>query len=318
MEIIQGHSDEWDEFVWASSGGTIFHTLKFQSYHPASRFDFFNVAVKENERLVCVVPGAAVETESGRVFRSPAGASFGGFVFGDDCSLRTMRDTVAAFCHWMRDEGFTRIEMTLPPLCYSRNEHQGLSYVLTSLGYSPGLTEGTAVVPLEAFDPEALHPVLARNLRKAAREGLSVQEGSDPAGFYNVLTANLSAKGVKPTHTLEEMKSLFTLYPDRLMLLEAVLEDRVVGGSLLVLCNGRVGLAFYICDDPEERKLRVTEAVIDAAIRRLRESGYRYLDLGTISRQGEIDWGLVRFKSKFATRTYARERYDLVLVEKTT
>jgi len=313
MEIlsIEGVSNEWDEFVWTSSGGTIFHTLKFLSYHPASRFAFLNFAIRDEGRLICVVPGAGVDKDSGRVFRSPAGASFGGFVFADDCDLKTMEDAVAAFGEKMRDMNFDGIEIALPPICYSRNEHQGLSFVLTSLGYDLTLREATAVVPLDEFDENALHPVLARNLRKAVREGLLVRPGTDPADFYGVLTANLSAKGVSPTHTLEEIEKLFTLYPDRLVLLEAVLEDRVVGGSLVVLCNDRVGLSFYICDDPGERKLRVTETVLHHSIRKLRESGYKYLDLGTVSRSGRPDWGLVRFKSKFATKTYVREHYRL-------
>jgi hypothetical protein len=315
MEIlsIEGFDDEWDEFVWASSGGTIFHTLKFLSYHPASRFDFLNLAIREEGRLICVIPGAAVGNDSGRVFKSPAGASFGGFVFADDCDLKTMQDAVVVFGDKVRDMGLTAAEIALPPVCYSRNEHQGLSFVLTSLGYDLILREATAVVPLGAFDENALHSVLARNLRKAAREGLLIRLGTDPADFYGVLTANLSAKGVSPTHTLEEIEKLFTLFPDRLVLLEAVLEDRVVGGSLLVICNDRVGLSFYICDDPGERKLRVTETVLHNSIRKLRESGYRYLDLGTVSRAGRPDWGLVRFKSKFATRTYVRENYRLDL-----
>ncbi|MFH1313417.1 MAG: GNAT family N-acetyltransferase [Candidatus Eisenbacteria bacterium] len=311
MEIlsIEGFSDEWDEFVWASSGGTIFHTLKFLSYHPVSRFDFVNFAIRDRGRLICVVPGAAVGKHTGRIFRSPAGASFGGFVFADDCDLKTMQDAVAAFGEKMRDMGFAGAEIALPPLCYSRNEHQGLSFVLTSLGYRPTLREATAVVPLDTFDQNGLQSVLARNLRKAAREGLLIRSGTDPADFYRILTANLSAKGVSPTHTLEEIETLFTLYPDKLVLLEAVMEDRVVGGSLVVLCNDRVGLSFYVCVNPEERKLRVTETVLFHSIRKLRESGYRYFDLGTVSRSGRPDWGLIRFKSKFATRTYVREHY---------
>jgi hypothetical protein len=312
---IEGFDEEWDEFVRAGPGGTMFHMLKFLSYHPASRFDFVNLAIRDGGRLVCVIPGAAFERDSGRVFTSPAGASFGGFVFADDCDLEMMRDAVVVFGDKMRDMGFDRVEVALPPICYSRNEHQGLHFVLTSLGYTLTLREATAVVPLGTFDENTLHPGLARNLRKAEREGLSVRTGGDPAEFYGVLTANLSAKSVQPTHTLDEIRTLFTLFPDRLILLEALLEHRVVGGCLLMLCNDRVGLSFYICDDPGQRRRRVTEAVLHKALTKLKKMGYSYLDLGTVSRGGRPDWGLIRFKSKFATRTYVREQYSLAFEE---
>jgi len=310
---IEGFDEEWDEFVGESPGGTIFHTLRFLSYHGQGRFDFVNLAIRDGGRLVCVIPGAALKTESGKVYRSPAGASFGGFVFADDCDLEIMRDAVNLFGDRMRDMGFDSAEIGLLPICYSRSEHQGLHFVLTSAGYTLTLREATAVVPLEEFNDDELHPVLARNLRKAAKEGLSVRKGGDPAEFHRVLSVNLSAKGVEPTHTLEEVHRLLTLFPDKLLLLEAMLGDQVVGGSFLVVCNDRVGLSFYICDDPAERKRRVTETVLYRSLMEIKKIGCKYLDLGTVSRQGRPDWGLVRFKSKFGARTYVREHYSLSL-----
>jgi hypothetical protein len=48
---------------------------------------------------------------------------------------------------------------------------------------------------------------------------------------------------------------------------------------------------------------------------RLKERGFTYLDLGTISIDGQVNWGLARFKSKFAPRTYVREKYILEMEE---
>jgi hypothetical protein len=310
---VEGFDDEWDEFVGTSAGGTIFHTLRFLSYHDPARFDFFNLAIRDGGRLVCVIPGAVCEGDSGKVYVSPAGASFGGFVFADDCDLAMMRDAVTAFGDHLRQAGFDRAEVTLPPVCYSRNEHQGIHFVLSSLGYVLTLREATAVVPVGEFGRKKPHPALSRALRKAEREGVRVREGGDPDEFYAVLTANLSAKDVEPTHTLDEIRKLFGLFPDNLILLEAVVEGRVVGGTLLMLCNDRTALSFYICDDLEERNKRVSETVIHGSLVRLKEMGYTYLDLGTVSRRGRPDWGLVRFKAKFGTRTYVREQYSLAL-----
>jgi hypothetical protein len=311
IQRIERSDEQWDRFVWESPGGTIFHTLRFLSYHPPSRFDFVNLAIRDGERLICVIPGAAVSRDSRRILASPVGASFGGFVFGDDSDLPIMSDALAVFEAEIRAMGFDGIDLVLPPICYTSSRDQALQFLLTSRGYTLTLREATAVVPLDTFDEDNPHPVLARNLRKASREGLEVRAGKELGAFYSVLERNLSAKNVSPTHTLDELGRLFELLPDRLVLLEAVMGNKVVGGSLLVLCNDRVGLAFYICDDPEERRLRITETVLNGSICRLKRSGHRYLDLGTVSRDGEADWGLVRFKSKFSPRTYVRESYSL-------
>ena len=128
-----------------------------------------------------------------------------------------------------------------------------------------------------------------------------------------ILTAALAAKGARPTHSLAEIESLFEMFPDRLTLLEATVDERTVGGCLVVMCNSRVGLAFYICDDRDHGHLRVSEAAIHAAMNLLKRTGYRYFDLGTVSRGGDVNWGLVRFKSKFGATTMVREHYRLRL-----
>ena len=132
-----------------------------------------------------------------------------------------------------------------------------------------------------------------------------------------MLASNLAAKGAKPTHTLEELVRLFELFPDRLVVFEATLEGKVVGGCLVIVCNTSASIAFYICDDGEHRPLRVAEAALAGAAGFLKRSGCRYFDLGTVSMQGELNWGLVRFKAKFGGTVQLRERYVLSLAEKT-
>lgn len=317
MDIItvRGLDDDWDRFVWRSPGGTIFHTLKFLSYHPPSRFDFVNLAIRDEGRLAAVITGGRLADGPGSLFKSPVGASFGGFVFSDDCDLETMERIIEGFGRKVRDMGFDGADLTLAPICYSPNEHQSLGFLLTSAGYSLTLREATFVVPIDRTRDQRWHPALARSLRKAKKSGLNVREAARLEDFYSVLLENLGGKDVSPTHTLDELRNLFALFPDKLVLFEAVFGDRVVGGCLLILCNDRVALAFYICRDPARGDLRIAEAVLGHAIEWLGSAGYKYLDLGTVSRDGRPDRGLIRFKSKFSPRTYVRERYHLEFKE---
>jgi hypothetical protein len=312
MEIvrIQGIEDQWDRFVWASPGGTIFSTLRFLNYHPPLRFDFLNLAAREGSDLVSVIAGGDVERTEGRFFRAPLGASFGGFVFKDGCGLRQMLDVVEAITARIESLGYAGIELVLPPPCYSTSD-QSLPFVLGKVGYHLAKRDATFAVPLDAVEKEDLDPVLLRNLRKAEKGGINVHAATGLEGFYDVLVTNLAEKGAKPTHTREELASLFSLFPDRLILLEATLGSAVVGGCLLILCNSRVGLAFYICDDRAYSQLRVAEAALVSAASLLKRMGYKYFDLGTVSTGSDVNWGLVRFKSKFRPATYVREHYIL-------
>ncbi|MFH1220516.1 MAG: GNAT family N-acetyltransferase [Candidatus Eisenbacteria bacterium] len=317
MEIlrVQGANQEWDRFVEESPGGTIFSTLRFLSYHPSSRFKWLNLAVKDGNDLVCVVAGGDVDEAEGRFFRSPVGSSFGGPVFRDDRALRPMADVVDALTEYVRGMGYAGIEIVLPPLCYSSSQDHGLAFVLGRAGYRLVSRDASLVVDLDSPEKDDLDPVLRRSLRRAEKGGVYVHATTALGGFYEVLGRSLTAKGTTPTHTLDELEKLFGIFPDRLILLEAALQEKVVGGCLLFLCNPRVGLAFYICDDRDHGDLRIAEATLYGALSLLKRSGYRYLDLGTVSFGNEVNWGLVRFKTKFRPTTYVREHYALSFKE---
>jgi hypothetical protein len=315
MEIsrVTGIDDDWDRFVWASPGGTIFSTLKFLSYHPGSRFNFVNLAARAGGDLVAVIAGGEVVRPEGKLLRSPVGASFGGFVLKDERDLKGMGEAIDAVVEKVRSLGYAGMELVLAPPCYSETAGQGPVFMLGQAGFRLVSRDATMVIDLETLEKDALDPVLARNLRKAEKGGLRVRVASSARAFYDVLSANLEQKGAAPTHSLRELEALLRMSPDRFVLLEATMDDTVVGGCLIVLCNSRAGLAFYICDDRRYSDLRVTEATLWEAAAFLKRMGYRHFDLGTISAGDEVNWGLARFKAKFRPATYARERYLLML-----
>jgi hypothetical protein len=311
IERVEGVDAEWDAFVWNSPGGTIFHTLRFLSYHPADRFDFDNLAIKEAGRLVCVIPGGRLNTDGQTRYVSPLGASFGGFVFGDDVDLETMFEAIGAFADHIRTSGLASVEITLPPACYFRSGSDALGFALSSSGFGMVSREATAVVPLASAELATLAPNVRRNVRKGQQSGVTVRTGRNVRPFHEILTANLAAKGAAPTHSAEEMEKLFELFPEKVQLFEAWLNGKMAGGCLTFICNARTALAFYICDDPDFRQFRIAECVLHSSIAWFKGQGYRYLDFGTISTEGQVNWGLARFKSKFMAETYVREKYVL-------
>ena len=308
--------DEWDSLVWSSPYGTIFHTLKFLSYHGTGKFEFHHLGVWDEKGLMAVMPGGKVSRGGRAVFRTPLGASFGGFVFRHR-DLKTMLDAAAAVHSHLADSGFDEIEMSLPPSCYYASGDENIRYLMTASGYGLLERDATSVIPLDVFRDDSLHNVLARNLRRANESGLEVEpaEADGLDAFYGILVKNLASKGSEPTHTLEELKHLIRAFPDKVVVLQARAGGEVVGGCMVMLCNGRVGLAFYICDDPDRRPLPVAESALYRAALWLKEREVGFFDLGTVSRGADMNWGLMRFKSKFGSRTYVREHYGKDLSE---
>lgn len=54
----------WDDFVNRSQNGTIYHTRRFLTYHPAGRFVDASLLVYHDDQMIAVVP-AAVRTCDG-------------------------------------------------------------------------------------------------------------------------------------------------------------------------------------------------------------------------------------------------------------
>jgi len=311
IRSVQGIDDGWDDFVWNSPGGTIFHTTKFLSYHPPARFEFMNLAVRDGDDLVCVLPGGRVSTGDGSVFASPVGASFGGPVFSDDSDLETIGGALDCLALHLRELGLVGADIELPPPCYSPGQSQALAFMLSSAGYRLSSREATSVIPLGVVHSDGLRPKVRRDMRRADSAGVEIAAGTDLGAFYEVLIKNLSAKGAVPTHSPSEMEKLFALFPERMKLFEARLDGHVIGGCFIMLCNPRTALAFYVCVDPERKQLRVAERTLYECVKWLIELDYEYLDLGTVSIGGKVNWGLLEFKSKFLSRLYVRDLYSL-------
>jgi len=311
IRSVQGIDDGWDCFVWNSPGGTIFHTTRFLSYHPPARFEFMNLAVREGDDLLCVLPGGRVSTGEGPVFRSPVGASFGGPVFSDEGELETIGGALDCLSLHLRELGMAGADIELPPPCYSPDQAQALAFMLSSAGYRLSSREATSVIPLRVVHSGGLRPKVMRDMRRADSAGVEIAAGDDLGAFYGVLLKNLSAKGAVPTHSPSEIEKLFALFPERMKLFEARLDGRLIGGCLIMLCNPRTALAFYVCVDPEKKQLRVAERTLYECAKWLIELDYEYLDLGTVSIGGRVNWGLLEFKSKFLSRLYVRDLYSL-------
>ncbi len=313
MEIrrITGYLDQWDGFVESSINGTVFHKLSFLSYHPDGRFDFYHMLISQGEDILALIPGAKILRGSEVIFKSPAGASFGGLVIRDGVHLDKICEAIGILVANLRDEGFGMVDLQMPPICYWKRCDRSVDFALLQCGFSHIGSEATAVIDLNEFDMEKLDSTLIRNLRKARSSGIRVKQSRDFEAFYNLLSDCLESKGAVPTHTLEELVKLGELLGEKMVLFEAVLDSKQVAGVLVFKCNPMCSLAFYICDDAEFRSMRVVEHLLCEVALILKEQGYRYFDLGTVSIDGKVNFGLLRFKYKFGARIYTRDRYTL-------
>lgn len=311
-----GDRERWAEFVKLSSGGTLFHLPEFFDYHPPGRFDNHHVVLEDegDGSIVAIATGALSTVNGERWFRSYPGASWGGLVLNDGAGLETVEECVDALIAHAKGLGAVGMEMTSPPLVYHRRPSNYLDFALVRRGFTYRKRELTAVIDLGRMGDEvelAFRDSARRGASRARRMGIEVLEEPDFSAFYPVLETNLQERhGVRPTHTIEELERLRELLgPGMITQFVARGEQGVLAGMVMFRCNPRVTLAFYISHDARFQALRPVNLVYQEVIRWARDSGYRYLDLGTFTLDMQVNRGLCRFKESFSARGHFRDTF---------
>ncbi|MFA6450606.1 MAG: GNAT family N-acetyltransferase [bacterium] len=315
---IAGRKDsaEWDSFVESSENGTLFHELKFLSYHEPGRFNFHNMMFMREGRLEAVLPAALAERgeQGGTALVSPAGASFGGLVIKKQADAETAAGLVSALTDHAREIGAAEICHASTPYWYWALHHDNIEFALEEAGYeSAGAAELSVVVPVSANVDimETFRGNARTAVRQARSKGVNVRLTDDIETFHWINLANKASHGTMPTHSLGELETIRELYAGRFFLLGAFLDGQMIGGLLMFMCNSRAALTFYICHLAEFQQYRAVNLLAHEAASQAAQLGAKWLDTGTVTSGGVINRGLLSFKESLGGVCRYRNRHLL-------
>lgn len=303
---------DWDSFVDNANNGTVFHKIQFLNYHPTERFNFHNLVFRKQSNTLALLPGMLNDG----IYKSPAGASFGGIVM-DDMSFRKTDKIVKKFLEYCEDKNIQEVYFTLPPIAYLKEMNKNMEYNLLYNGFSYSNNMYTSVINLSRLGENPIKD-LHQNARNAVRKGIKsnlvVKLSDDYENFYPILLKNKEKFDVSVTHSLEELKKLNKLLPGTLKLFLVYREGILLGGSLIFVCNDRTLLAFYIALDYDYQKYRPINYLLYEIIKWGKKNGFRYLDLGVNQEESEnnpmeVNRGLISFKSSMGAQCFFRNQF---------
>lgn len=301
----------WDAFVWGSNNGTLFHTREFLGYHPPERFQDASAVFTKDDRWRVLLPAAVQERGGGRVLISHPGASFAGPIFDSDLSLKDTYRFARALLEYAYDLEVAQVRMTLPPQIYLWRPSNYLEFALLDCGFTYERREVSSVIPLDFAEEDTLmifSSEAARAVRKAMRSGVDVVESDDFKAFYAILQRNLKLRhNVQPTHSLEELERLHRMFPDRVRLFAATLDDEMIAGIVVFVCNARVALAFYVSHDESKQEYRGVNYLFFHVVRWAIRQDLKFLDFGIFTVNMKPNWGLARFKEGFGAQGIFRD-----------
>ncbi|MBN2280962.1 MAG: GNAT family N-acetyltransferase [Candidatus Marinimicrobia bacterium] len=309
------NANVWDAFIDGSVNGTLFHTRKFLSYHNQDRFQDFSIEFYHKNKLFSVFPAVDIHYEGKRTLLSHRGASYGGFVYNEGLSIREAHDLVGDLVKMAKEYGFQKIMMTLPPVIYERRLSNYIDFALIKNGFQYQKREVSSIVRLENSIEENVSKFKQTNrtaFRKAQKLGVEIRQSEDYEEFYRILKKNLKIRhNVQPTHTLEELIRLKTLFPNKIRFFGAYVKSEMVAGVVMFDCNAEVTLAFYISHKESMQEFRGVNLLFYHIIKDAIEKGFHYLDFGIFTVNMEPNFGLGRFKEGFGSSGVLRDTFIL-------
>jgi hypothetical protein len=310
-----GEEALWSQFLTQAANPTLFHDLGFLQYHPANRYNFHHLMVRQNDRLIGIVPGALVGDGPRPSFASPTGASLGGPVVSPGLSAERALQIVEALQRHAAAQDWHGIELTLPPPVYDPGTAGTISFALFCRGFQLQHRWLCHVVPLVDGPSECFERCFRKGqisaVRSARRRGVTVQErGRDGLeDFLEVFADTYERHDVAATHSADEIADLLERLPDRIRLYLAMLGDQPVAGLLVFFPTAKVAYTFYICGSTEHAAQNGNAVVIAELMTRLRQRGYDYLDFGPSASDFNFNAGVAFFKEGMGGQGQCRDRW---------
>jgi hypothetical protein len=317
-------SQEWDRYIWEADNGNIFHTRRFLSYHPKTRFIDHSLIFRDKNAIKALFPAIELQLDKDKVLFSHRGSSYGGFVY-KNAGIQDAYHLVISLKEYAKQNAFSKIILTLPPIFYMKKFSNYIDFALiqnefryqkreissiVQLPYLPAISSKT--VSDAAF--ALLKPEARTAVRKSIKQGVDVRLSDDYEAYYKILEKNLMLRhNVKPTHTLDELKKLITLFPDRIHLWGAYVKDKLIAGIINFLATDNVVLAFYISDDKTYQHYRSVNQLFYKIFMWSIENKFTFYDFGIFTVNMEPNWGLGKFKESFGARGLFRDTFELQL-----
>lgn len=312
---------QWEDFVHHSNNGTLFHYRKFLSYHPQERFDDHSLLFYTRDKLSAVLTGAEMHKDGKKIFFSHPGASYGGFIFKS--SSYTRADSwIDNFDSYLEKNNFKQATLVQPPRIYGILEDETLEYALLWRGFKICEHYISSVIPLDGSQKEILQRVYKLKNRSEKYYSNLMKNNSlefiwenNFEKFYPILADNKSRYDAKPTHTLDDLVRLDSLFPDRLKLLLLMKDGKPIGGTLNFIANKKTIIIFYNMMNYDFSEFQPATLQVLETIRWASNAGFKYLDFG-VSQDPRAEnpltpqQSLIRFKEEFGSFGLVRKVYQ--------
>ena len=322
LEVINDWIDdkEYLDFVInKSDNGTIYHHIKFLSYHNESFYtnkSKIHLKFYKKGRIIASCLAVLYRDSNGKfVLNSPFGGSYGGILVDNEISYLEYKNVYNLFLEFCHEKSITIIQLINTTSIHSKNSKcEYDEFILLSEDFSV-LKSDILLVYNCIENNEDLISTFERKTRTELRQALNNKDISIEiirgitSEVYDVLLLSQTRLNSKPTHSLEDLVKIDQLFPGSIHTFVVKNQNKIAAGITVVKVNEKVLNTFYIFDDFESRDLKVNHFAYYHVLKWAKLNQFKYLDFGPTTFGFTPNFPLLKFKEKFGTFPVNRKTF---------
>ena len=249
----------WNEFVKNAKNGMFLFNRNFMDYH-SDRFNDHSLMMYRDDKLLAILPA----NEKEKSLYSHQGLTYGGLILCRDSRAINTVEVLKAIIDYCTRIGFSKLIYKAVPHIFHQFPSEEDLYAIYVLGGD--LISRACSVVLSPKDKLKTSKGRKTMIGRAKKEGVKVNKSDELSAFYEMMVSLLDEKyDAKPTHTLDELKSLIEQFPNSIKLFTSNLNDELLAG-VVIFETEKVAHFQYISTTPVGRDFGGLDIIVDELI----------------------------------------------------
>lgn len=301
---------KWDDFVSSAKNGLFFFNRDFMDYH-ADRFKDHSLIIYKNEdshEILAVFPA----NENDRQIISHGGLTFGSLLISPNTKGKDVITIFDEIKNYYKQLGFAKIIYKAVPYIFHKYPCQEDLYALF-LSDSKLIRRDISSV-IEISDKIEFSQSKKNLVNRFLKAGQQIEEETNFAEFWDLLTGVLKKFKTKPVHTLEEITRLKTNFNDNIRLF-TLRQDQELLAGLVIFDFGNVVHTQYMANSDKGRKLGALDFINYQLINNVfQNKNYYSFGISTENSGRYLNEGLLQQKENMGGRSIVLDFYEIDLL----
>ena len=299
------HKHEWDNHVSLSKNAHFMFYRDYLEYHGDRFTDFSLLFFNRNSKLLAVLPAAKVEGE----LISHPGVTFGGILIRENLKYAVYEKIFATLCEFVRkDPSVNSITIKPIPYIYHSFPADEILYSFYQEKFEFIQVDLCSVINLNKMP--RFQQRRTRGLKKANKHAMELLCSDNLKEYWCLLTSTLFARhGVRPVHSLSEIKLLMEFFPNNIKCFTAIHEGICKAGVIMFetenVCHSQ-----YIAASEEGRQIGALDWLFNKLIENYKKEK-KYFSFGSSMENNRncVNHGLLAQKEGFGALSVAHLKF---------